>query len=36
VHDACGWAIERLTRERLLPAETVLKMRRDWFLSPDK
>jgi HEAT repeat protein len=34
VNNACGWAIEQITGERMLPPEPIRKPQRDWFLSP--
>jgi HEAT repeat protein len=31
---ACGWAIERITGKALLPAQTIRRVQRDWFLTP--
>ncbi len=36
VGNACGWAIERLTGDKMQPAETLIREDRDWFLVPDK
>jgi HEAT repeat protein len=35
VNNACGWAIEQITGERMASA-TVEEMQRDWFLAPLK
>jgi HEAT repeat protein len=35
-HDACGWAIERLTGEGLRPPQTIRRVQRDWFLTPNE
>jgi HEAT repeat protein len=35
IHNACGWAIERLGGEAMLPPKTIRAPRRDWFLVPD-
>jgi HEAT repeat protein len=34
VNNACGWAIEQLTGERLPAPKTIRKMQHDWFLTP--
>jgi hypothetical protein len=34
VNNACGWAIELITGERMPPPRTVRKPQRDWFLVP--
>jgi HEAT repeat protein len=34
--NACGWAIARLTGEKLAPPETFYRTERRWFLSPFK
>ena len=34
VNNACGWALERLTRKPLPAPETIRVPRRDWFLAP--
>jgi HEAT repeat protein len=34
--NACGWAIARLTGEKLAPPETTRRPERNWFLSPFK
>jgi HEAT repeat protein len=36
VNNACGWAIELITGEKMPPPETVVRQQRDWFLVPDK
>jgi hypothetical protein len=36
LNNACGWALERLTGEALLPAEFETRLRREWFLVPVK
>jgi HEAT repeat protein len=36
VNNACGWAIERITGEKMPPPETIVREQRDWFLVPDK
>ncbi len=32
VNNACGWAIEQLTGEKVPPAQPIRRERRDWFL----
>jgi HEAT repeat protein len=34
VHNSCGWAIEQITREVMLPPKTIRKAQHDWFLIP--
>jgi HEAT repeat protein len=34
INNACGWALERLTRKPLPAPETIRVPRRDWFLFP--
>jgi HEAT repeat protein len=34
VNNACGWAIERITGEKMPPAGVVEEFRSDWFLVP--
>lgn len=34
VNNACGWAIERLTGEKVPAPKPIRRMQRDWFLSP--
>ena len=34
VNNACGWAIERITGERVPPGDVVEVMQRNWFLTP--
>jgi HEAT repeat protein len=36
VSNACGWAIERITGEALRPADTIYKVRGNWFLTPQQ
>jgi HEAT repeat protein len=36
VHNACGWAIERITGEPMLWSLTIEKVQRDWFLTPSE
>jgi HEAT repeat protein len=36
VNNACGWAIERITGDKMPPPETIVREQRDWFLVPDK
>jgi HEAT repeat protein len=36
VSNACGWAIERITGETMLPAETIRIVQRGWFLVPEE
>ncbi len=35
-HDACGWAVARLTGEAMPPLEPATVTQRDWFLTPDR
>jgi HEAT repeat protein len=34
VNNACGWAIEQVTGERMPPPKTIRRAERDWFLAP--
>jgi HEAT repeat protein len=34
VNNGCGWAIEKITGERVPPGDVVEQMQRNWFLSP--
>jgi len=36
VNNACGWAIEQITGEKMPPPRTIHSPQRDWFLIPDK
>jgi HEAT repeat protein len=36
VSNACGWAIEQITGEKMAAPQTVRKPQRDWFLIPRK
>jgi HEAT repeat protein len=36
VNNACGWAIEQITGEPMPPPATIQRVRRDWFLTPNK
>ncbi len=36
ISNACGWAIERITGEKMPPSETLFRYRSDWFLIPDQ
>jgi HEAT repeat protein len=34
--NACGWAIEQITGEKMPPPDTLFRYRTDWFLLPDQ
>lgn len=34
VNNGCGWAIEKITGERVPPGDVVERMQRNWFLAP--
>jgi HEAT repeat protein len=36
ISNACGWAIEQITGEKMPPPETLIRYRSDWFLIPDQ
>jgi HEAT repeat protein len=36
VNNACGWAVEQLTGERMPAPKTIRRRRRDWVLTPSK
>ncbi len=36
VTNACGWAIEQITGQRMPPPETSIRYQPDWFLIPDQ
>jgi HEAT repeat protein len=36
VSNACGWAIERITGERMPAPDTIRTVQRDWFLVPEE
>jgi HEAT repeat protein len=35
INNACGWAIEQITGEKMGPAKTIRRLERDWFLVPN-
>lgn len=35
INNACGWAIEQITGEKLPPATTIFRTERAWFLTPN-
>lgn len=36
LNNACGWAIEQITGEKMPPPRTIRVFQRDWFLSPNR
>jgi HEAT repeat protein len=36
VSNACGWAIEQITGQKMPPPETLIRYQSNWFLLPDK
>jgi HEAT repeat protein len=36
VHNACGWAIGQITGKAMPPPETIRRVQRDWFLTPNE